>query len=144
MVQTGHSSGEQAGSSSYLSNVKWKIYYSDHTKEHDTSVNSEQLTPFGIDRRDDIQVIVQESADHGWVTLSGYDYYIWDARGGDAKWFGVDLFGLYHYLLQPGYKCTLFGVMLDKVRFGEIFNLAREDMNFTQPKEAFATNERHP
>jgi hypothetical protein len=119
----------------------WKIYYSDHTEENDTSVSSEQLVPFAIKRRADVQVIVQSSSDHRWKTLSGKDYYTWDIRGGDAEWFGEDIFGLHNYLLKPGYKCVLFGVVINSARFNEIFNLARKEWG---NKEAFARTERHP
>lgn len=119
----------------------WKVYYSDGS-----AISSEDATPFSIEygKRADVQVIIQESSDHKWVTLSGYDYYIWDDRGGGAKWFGVDIFGLHHYFLYPGSKCVLFGTMIDKNRFREIFNRAREDMMFLQPKEIYAKDERHP
>jgi len=115
------------------------VYYSDGK-----TVSSEDATPFSIKRRADVQVIIQASKDHKWVTLSGYDYYVWDDRGGGAKWFGVDIFGLHHYLLHPGYKCVLFGVVIDKDRFREIFDIARNDMMFLQSKEIFAKDEKQP
>lgn len=121
--------------------MKWKIYYSDHTRESDTSVNSEQVTPYSIIRRADVQVIVQESPDHNWVTLSGFDFYVWDNRGGGAQWYEADHFGLDHYLLQPGYRCVLFGTRIDKDRFKEIFNIARSEFG---NKSIFAKGERHP
>jgi hypothetical protein len=121
--------------------VKWKIYYSDHTKEHDTSVSSENATPFSITRRADVQVIIQGDPDHKWVTRSGFDFYVWDQRGGRAEWFEADHFGLDHYLLQPGYRCVLFGTRIDTKRFNEIFNLARQEWG---DKTAFAKHERKP
>lgn len=124
--------------------MKWKIYYSDHSEEHDTSISSEYAAPFSIERRADVQVIILESSDHKWITLSGYDYYIWDDKGGGARWWGVDIFGKHHYELQPGYKCTIFGTIIDKYRFREIFDLARKDIMFLQPKEIFARDERKP
>ena len=84
--------------------MKWKIYYSDHSENRDTSVSSEYETPSSIARRADVQVIILESSDHKWVTLSGYDYYIWDDKGGGERWWGVDIFGKIHYELQPGWK----------------------------------------
>ena len=121
--------------------MKWKIYYSDHAEESDTSVNSEQVTPYNIIRRADVQVIVQESPDLGWVTLSGYDYYMWDCRGEETKWWGGDIFGLHHYLLQSGYKCVLFGTMIDKKSFSKIFNLALEEF---EDKTGYTREERKP
>ena len=121
--------------------MKWKIYYSDHSEKHDTSVGSEYVTPFSITRRADVQVIMLESPDHNWITLSGYDYYIWDNKGDGAKWWGIDIFGLHHYLLQPGYKCVIFGTRIDKNRFREIFDLARKEFG---NKPIFAKGERKP
>lgn len=119
--------------------MKWKIYYTDSTV-----ISSNDATPFSIVRRADVQVIIFESKDHKWVTLSAYDYYYWDDKGEGARWWGADLFGLHHYLLQPGSKCVIFGTMIDKNRFREIFDVARKDMMFLQPKEIFANDERRP
>ena len=116
--------------------MSWKVFYSD-----DTAISSLDATPFSIDRRAGVQVIIQDSADHSWVTNSGYDYYTWDTRGAETKWWGVDIFGLHHYLLQPGSKCVLFGTMIDKKTFREIFDRARSEFG---NKEVFATDERHP
>ena len=92
--------------------MSWKVYYSD-----DTTISSEEATPFNIDRRGDVQVIVQESDDHNWVTLSGWDYYMWDDRGGGAEWFGGDREGLSSYIRKPGYKGVLIGDFIDKELF---------------------------
>ena len=116
--------------------MKWEVYYSDGKV-----IGNQDATPFSVTRRADVQVIVQESADHKWVTLSGEDYYIWDVHGDDLKWWGVDLFGLHHYLLQPGSKCVLFGTMIDKRTFHKIFDRARAEFG---NKEVFAVDERHP
>lgn len=116
--------------------MRWKVYYSDGT-----SISSDDITPWAIENRADVQVIVQESKDNRWVTRSGKDYYIWAERGGGAKWYGVDIFGLHHYLLQPGYKCVLFGVEIDSKVFNEIFNRARAEFG---DKETYERNERQP
>ena len=118
--------------------MSWKIYYSDKS-----IVSSQQATPSSIARRLDVQVIIQDSRDHGWVTLSGYDFYIWDDRGGGPKWFGVDQFGLHHYWLQPGWHCVLFGTMIDKRKFAEIFELATNDPDF-RTKTGRTRDERRP
>ena len=118
--------------------MRWTIYYSD-----DTTISSRDATPFSIPygRRADVQVIVQESADHNWVTTAGYDYYIWDSRGDETKWWGCDKFGWHHYMLYPGSKCMLFGTMIDKKTFREIYDRARSEFG---NKEVFANNERQP
>ena len=101
--------------------MRWEVYYSDGT-----SISSYDATPSSIVRRADVQVIVQESADHNWVTLSGSDYYVWDTKGEETKWWGADIFGLHHYLLQPGTRCVLFGTMIDKKTFRKIFDLRQK------------------
>ncbi len=121
--------------------MKWKIFYSDHSEEHDTSVSSEYATPFSITRRSDVQVIIQEDSEHRWRTICGYDYYMWDGRGGDPQWFGGDREGLSSYLRKPGYKCVLIGDMINKHLFRKIFTLAREQLG---EKVGFDPDERHP
>lgn len=116
--------------------VKWCVYYSDGT-----TISSEDATPFSVVRRADVQVIAQESADHNWVTLCGYDFYVWDTRGEETKWWGADRFGRDHYLQQPGFKCVLFGTFIDDKTFREVFNLARNEFG---NKEIYASKERHP
>ena len=113
----------------------WKIYYSDKTTA------SNKVSPFDIKHRSDVQVIVQESPDHVWITTCKSDYYTWGDRGDGPKWWGVDQFGLYHYLLQPGEKCVLFGVTIGHERFREIFDRARSEFG---NKEIFERDERHP
>ena len=114
----------------------WKVYYSDGT-----TTSSENATPFNIKHRDDVQVIIQESDDHNWLTLSGYDYYMWDNRGGGEKWFGGDREGLSSYHRKPGYKCVLIGDFIDKKLFKKIYNQARSEFG---NKESFASGERRP
>jgi len=116
--------------------VKWKIYYSDGS-----TIGSENVTPWSLEKRSDVQVIVQESDEHNWVTRSGSDYYVWDSRGGNPKWFRADIFGLYDYLLKPGFKCVLFGIEIESKTFREIFNKARSEFGV---KEAYEKAERHP
>lgn len=123
--------------------MEWKIFYSDHSKEQDTSVSSEKFTPYSIPKghREDVQVIIQPDSEHNWVTLSGYDYYMWDDRGGGEKWFGGDREGLSSYLRKPGYKCVLIGEMIDKKLFEEIFRVAIKERG---KKNGYNNIERKP
>lgn len=114
--------------------MRWEVFYSDKR-----TISSEEISPEKVDRRADVQVIIQESPDHKWVTLSGYDYYVWDTHGKETKWWGVDIFGKHHYDLRPGWKCTLFGTMIDKDTFREIFDLARSKFG---EKKLFSKDER--
>ena len=116
--------------------MSWAIYYSDKT-----TISSEDATPFSIEHRTDVQVIIQDSHDHNWVTLSGYDYYVWDIHGDETKWWGVDKFGLHHYWLQPGCRCILLGTWTNKKNFREILDRARAEFG---DKPVFERSERKP
>jgi hypothetical protein len=114
----------------------WEVHYADGP-----FVTSEDHTPSSIDRRDDVQVIIQPDSEHNWVTVSGDDYYMWDERGGNAQWFGGDREGLSSYLRKPGYKCVLIGGMIDKYLFRKILNKAIERLG---EKAGYNSIERHP
>jgi hypothetical protein len=115
--------------------MSWEIHYTDGP-----FVTSEDHTPSSIERRDDVQVIIQPDSEHNWVTVSGYDYYMWDVRGGEAQWFGGDREGLSSYLRKPGFKCVLIGVMIDKYLFREILNKAVDRFG---EKIGYNSDERH-
>lgn len=116
--------------------MRWQVWYSDGTY-----ISSEDVTPYCIERRTDVQVIVQGDKEKGWVTKSGHDFYVWDDRGGGAKWFNATYSGREQYLMKPGYKCILFGYEIDKKAFYEIFNAARKEFG---EKLSYERNERHP
>lgn len=116
--------------------MRWMVWYSDGTY-----TSSDDTTPQFIERRTDVQVIVQGNEDNGWVTKSGHDFYVWDDRGGGAKWFNATYSGMMQYLMHPGYKCVLFGYEIDKHKFYEIFNKAREVFG---EKTGYERNERQP
>jgi len=115
----------------------WQVWYSDGK-----SISSENVTPFRIDRREDVQVIIQDDKDNKWRTLSGLDWYVWDNRGNGAKWWGcTNQYALDHYLRQPGYKCVLFGTWIETEDYDRIFNQARKEWG---EKTGFARGERQP
>ena len=117
--------------------LMWKIYYGDGN-----TFSSQDSTAWMILKRNNVQVIVQEDDNHGWFTQAQTDYYVWDNRGGGGwRWWGVDIFGLYDYLLEPGEKCVLFGRTIEKDEFSEIFKRASEDTDFPK-KTSFANKER--
>lgn len=115
--------------------MDWKVYYSDQSVE-----SSRQSTPETMTRRRGVQVIIQEDPDHGWVTVPPRDFYIWDDRGRGPKWFGVDIFGLHDYLLDPGPKFVLFGTIIDKYAYWKISELAHQDPDF-RPKSGYSRDE---
>lgn len=117
--------------------MSWEVFYSGGG-----SISSEDTTPFGIEHREDVQVIIQDDKDCKWKTLTGLDWYVWDDRGEGAKWWGcTNQYALDHYLRQPGYKCVLFGTWIEDRDFDRIFNAAREKWG---EKQGYARQERKP
>lgn len=119
----------------------WAIYYSSHDYSEHIRITSEDFTPIAISKRSGVQVIMRQNSDHNWVTLSGYDFYMWDSRGGKPRWWGGDWIGFQNYLLSPGNKCVLFGEYIEDWLFREIFNKAREEFGH---KTGYLKNERKP
>jgi len=116
--------------------VNWKIYYGD-----DSTFSDQDGSPWCAPARN-VQVIVMSDKDHGWRTQAGDDYYVWDCRDGETRWWGLkDRFGLYDYLIEPGYKRVLFGRTITSDRFSVIFKRASNDPDFPK-KTAFANKER--
>lgn len=70
----------------------WQIYY-DGGKIH----NEQDGPPIGENARG-VQAILQDHPEVGWHIQNGQDYYV--CRCG--RWMGVDLFGLFDYLLDTG------------------------------------------
>ena len=113
--------------------MRWKIYYGDGST-YNNQDGYEARAPAR-----DVQVIVLEDKDHGWITQAGTDYYIWN----HSRWWGVDLFGMYDYLIEDGWKRVLFGRTLAKDEYQAIFKRASDDMQFER-KTAFANKEHRP
>lgn len=116
--------------------VDWAIYYGD-----DSVCTSQDYTPDRVPARN-VQVITIADVNHGWLTQTGSDYYVWDDRDNGHRWWGVDIFGLYDYLIEPGYKRVLFGRTVTSNRFDEIFRRANGDMQAN--KTGFYVRERKP
>ena len=118
--------------------MKWTIYYGDFS-----TFSNQDGTPWSAPGLD-VQVIVIESEDHGWMTQAGDDYYVWDCRGGETRWWGVDRAALDEYLFYyPGHKCALMGRMTSSKEFDKIFERAMNDPYFPK-KTSFANKERKP
>lgn len=88
--------------------MDWTIYYGDGT----TYEGPVELAPAR-----DVQVIAQVDRALGWIAASGTDYYVWR----DGRWFGVDKFGLFDYLIAPGWKRVLFGRMLTAEEYNAVW-----------------------
>ena len=118
--------------------MRWRVYYSDGS-----TICSEDATPSSLARRVGIQAIVQEDPEKGWIILCGYDYFVWDARGGPPKWFRSDEGGFFQYITQPGSKHILLGEWIDDLAYREVLNRANADRTFAA-KTGYTPWERKP
>jgi len=114
--------------------VQWKIFYSDGTYSSDDG--PPELAP-----KRDVQTIAVADEVVGRRIERGNDYYIYDTgRGG---WRGVDQFGMYDYLIRPGFKIILFGRTLSDDDYREVWKRASKDPDLPA-KSAFLPDERKP
>ncbi len=104
------------------------IYYSDGTYTGD---------PENAPTRD-VQVIIQPCPKVGWTTLHSTDYYLWRAD----RWRVADNFGLWDYMVQPGWKRVLFGRTLDDEEFRKVYYRAKAECKIR--KGGFLPGERKP
>jgi hypothetical protein len=84
----------------------------------------------------DVQIILQEHPEVGWHTQSGYDYYVYR----DGRYVGVDLFGLYDWLLERG--DVLFGRTLTRKEFDKVMTRALKDLD--EAKTGWLPSEKKP
>lgn len=110
----------------------YKIYYSDKL------VSSEDCAVEDTPARD-VQVIVQEDPEVGWVTSHSYDHYVWTG----THWRGVDDFGLWDRLALPGWQKVIFGRTLLRSEFHDIYTRAKADKDFAR-KNGFLPEETQP
>lgn len=111
--------------------MKWRIYYDDGTA-FDSGLGSPESSPTR-----GVQALVQPDPDVGRVIEWGKDYYWWL---GD-RWDGGDLFGLFDYLSQPGFKVVRFGRSMSNRAFREVYQRAVNDPAFPS-KSAMRSDER--
>ena len=84
-----------------------------------------------------VQAIVQDSQEHGRTIVCRVDYYVLRS---DGAWLGVDLFGLWDYLQQPGPRKVLFGRTIPSPLFISIYKQAYTDPDFLE-KTGYAYRE---
>ena len=117
----------------------WRNYYGDGTTYSNLD-GPPELAP-GVD----LQVIVTTDSENGRCMISGGnagrrdDYYWWNPER--EEWWVGDLFGLYDYLQQPGWRKVIFGRSLGKEAFKKIWQRALTDPDFP-PKTAWRPHER--
>ena len=108
--------------------IEWKIYY---------SVGGEITTFSSLDGGIEdapgtgVQVIVMIDKDHGWMTQTRGDYYVWDDRGDGYRWWGADIVGLIDYFDKAGqWQKVIKGYTVTSKIFEEIFRMAEVDPDF--------------
>jgi len=95
--------------------MKYKVFYDDWPPhEGDTHCINHTMPSTGV------QVVVMPNPDGGIMTAAKSDYYVLDQRAGDTelRWYGVDLFGLFDYLMSTG--LVLFGKTINGQEFRRI------------------------
>jgi hypothetical protein len=109
--------------------AEWLIFYGDGST-FGSSDGSPAIAPAR-----DVQAIVQIDSRVGvWLQTTG-DYYIFD-----SKWRSVDIFGLFDYLIDPGYKVVKFGRTISNEEYQAIICKAEEVMETA--KSAYLPRER--
>lgn len=106
--------------------MKWKIFYGNST------FSSEDGDPTVAPARD-VQVIVQDHPEVGVELVTASDYYVWEGR-----WRGVDIFGLFDYLIEPGWKRVLCGRTITRQEYSAVYHQADTDKNGWLPREVRA------
>lgn len=102
--------------------MNYQVYYGDGR------VLSDSAAPLTGDNARSVQVIVQHDQD-GPVMLTGADYYIWRSE----RWVGVDIFGLFDYLLDSG--LVLFGRTVTADEYQAIYQRAKLEKRTWRPGE---------
>jgi hypothetical protein len=97
--------------------INWRVYYGDGSTYSDAD-GPPELAP-----KRDVQTIAQRNEIVGRRIERGNDYYIWTDHG----WRGCDQFGLYDYLIQPGFKVVLFGRSLSDGEYRAVLDRACKD-----------------
>jgi hypothetical protein len=93
--------------------VNWIIYYSDGTKVSDEEISIGELQSCEVQA-----ILWWNEGEKSWLTISGYEYYIWKYN----RWFGAELGGKEHYLMQPGWKKVLYGDWIPDDRFQAVMS----------------------
>lgn len=114
---------------------EWKIRYGDGSIYSNLDGPPEQAP------KRNVQTITVSSGLVGRRIERENDYYIWTPENGG--WRGVDQFGLYDYLIDPGHKIVLFGRMLNNEEYRRLYNEAINDPDFPH-KSARYPDERRP
>lgn len=115
--------------------LKWEVYYGDGSVIRDCDCE-----PYRLPKRN-VQAVVMECRSHGRVVCKADDFYIYAAYDGELSWQGVDYFGMWDYLADPGVKIVLFGRTLGNVEYSQVIQRAMNS-EYLPPKTASFPGER--
>lgn len=114
--------------------MDWKIFYCDG--DYSNSDGPPELAP-----KRDVQSIIVADENLGRRTEYSDNFYIYVPDRG--IWRGVDQFGLYDYMIEPGFKLVLYGRTLTDKEYADVWNRTLKD-TYLPPKSAFNPDERKP
>lgn len=83
--------------------LEWRIYYGD-----DSTFTNLDGSPWDAPAVGVVAITVADPSVGRWVARAS-DYYVYDPAQFTPAWEGVDTFGLWDYLTQPGPRKVLFG-----------------------------------
>ena len=115
--------------------MKWKIFYPDGA-----SYSSDDGDPALAPKRG-VQAIAVTDSMIGRRIERSENFYIWTPANGG--WRGADKFGLFDYLIDPGYKIVLFGRTLSEDEYRKIWDRVSNDSDLP-PRSAVSSSERMP
>jgi hypothetical protein len=76
-----------------------------------------------------VQAIVQDHPEVGVEIVTSCDYYVYE----DGRWRGVDIFGLFDYLLDSG--LVLFGRTIKRKEYYQVMQQVQQDKAGWLPRE---------
>lgn len=97
--------------------LDYTIYYEDESIVTPITCELADTPAFGV------LVIVQYDPVSGWYCRTGKDYYCWQVD----EWTEVDIFGLWDYLAQPGWKKVLYGRTVPNEKYQKILQQALQE-----------------
>ena len=112
---------------------KYKIFYDDGTTITD------EICPINKIPKRGVQGIVVADPSLGRRTEHSSDFYIFVPTRG--TWRGVDYFGMYDYMIEPGFKLVLYGRVLSDEDYRKFWDLMLSD-TYLPPKSATGAKER--
>ena len=110
---------------------EWKVFYDDGSTFGNADGPPELAPTRGV------QGIIQVDVEHGSRIEKSNDYYVW----WENEWRGLDIFGLWDYLTQPGYSLVIFGRLISHIEYRKLLQTIIDDYQIPN-KTGFQRGER--